>query len=67
VNVNAQVIKTISTNMKEQVAKHGCLEDDIFDEALTHVLNTMISDKYPTFDKTKIYKRFLSKGKVNLF
>jgi serine/threonine protein kinase len=67
VNVNTQVIKTISTNMKEQVAKNGSLEDDIFDEALTHVLNTMISDKYPTFDKTRIYKRFLSKGKVNLF
>ena len=66
VNVSGKLIKEVSMSIKTQVERNGAVEDDIFDKALAHVLNTMMSDKYPSFDKTKIYQRFLVKGKIKL-
>eukprot|EP01080_Neovahlkampfia_damariscottae_P011632 gene11632-4873_t len=66
VNVNASTLKLISSMMKSQVEIQGIVSDDIFDSALAHVMNTMMSDKYPSFDKTKIYKRFMVTGKIKI-
>jgi serine/threonine protein kinase len=57
VNVNAKQIKNISSTMKLQLETTGGVEDNLFDDALGHVINTMMCDNYPRFDKTKIYEK----------
>jgi serine/threonine protein kinase len=57
VNVNSKQIKNISSTMKLQLETTGGLEDNLFDDALGHVINTMMCDNYPRFDKTKIYEK----------
>jgi len=56
VNVNAKQIKNISSNIKIQLESNGSIDDSIFDDSLGHVINTMMCDNYPRFEKSNIFE-----------
>eukprot|EP01080_Neovahlkampfia_damariscottae_P011828 gene11828-5159_t len=56
VNVNAKSIKQISSNIKSQLESNGSIVNSVFDDALAHVMNTMMCDNYQRFEKSEIYE-----------
>ena len=60
VNINAKLIKNVSSNLKLQLETMDGLDDDLFDDALGHVVFSMLSDNYPRFQDHEMFEKMNS-------